>query len=180
MIPAGLYLHWHIGRGPLTAEAHRFETVHTRRGTIHVVNREAGDFRFVDGIANELDPSGTRPVFAFGYTGGWSYFLDRPNPTPSPHGFRLTLMDADSMLERARAAQPIAIDAVVYTRIRIADRVAGLRHWEPPMIDTHYMRFDRPYFEKLVAGCREKGRHSANGLTFFVMHDCRVPSMLGD
>jgi hypothetical protein len=111
-------------------------------------------------------------VFAFGYTGGWSYFLGRPNPSPAPQGFRLTYRDADTILSEVAAARPIYIDALVFNRIMVEDNSAGVFRWDPPLVENHYARYDRPYFTRLTTGCGEVGRHPSRGTTFVVIYDC--------
>lgn len=173
LIPLACYLYWFFGRGPLTErEGRGHETVETPRGRIHIRANEAGDYRAIAEALASLDPGGTRPLFAFGYVGGWNYFMNRTNPTPAPQGFRLTLLPPDSILARAAAARPFAVDARVFTRLTIPDHRAGVFRWQPPQIPTHYMRFDRPWFDRLIAPCRAVHRHPDREDPFLVLYDC--------
>lgn len=170
--------HWqgggHFGRGALTEHGRlAVERVETARGAIYLRPNAAGDYRFVRTTIDRLDPSGQRPLFAIGYSGGWNYFMGRRNPTPAPHGFRLARLAPDSILALAAAARPIVLDVRLFAVGRIADPSAGVFEWDAPRVLSHFARVDRPYFERLIAGCRAVGRHPDREEFFVAVLDCK-------
>ncbi len=175
LLLVALQVFWTSGRGPLTQrEQLGHETVLTPRGPILLVPTAAGDYRFAAATVAELDPGGNRPVFAFGYAGGWAYFLKRRNPTPAPQGFWFTLEPPEQVLAEAQASHPIVFDSRPFREGQVRDTGAGLFRWEAPMIASVYMRHDRPYFERLIAGCPLAARHPATAeRPFLEAYDCR-------
>lgn len=180
LLPLAMQVYWLYGRGPLTLrERAGHESVSTTRGRILLRDNAARDYRFAAEAVAAIDPGGQRPLFAFAYSGGWNYFLSRRNPTPAPQGFRLTLDPPESVLARAVAAQPIVFDARHFTRVQMVDFSAGLSRWEAPMIPTFYMTHDRPYFDRLLAGCRFVTRYPTPGTPFLDVYDCQSSAVAG-
>jgi hypothetical protein len=159
------------GYGPLTRRGSRVP-VDTPRGTVRLIADQANHYTRLQRAVDALDPSGRRPVIAFGYSGSFNYFLDRPAPSPLTHGFRLSpISDPNEAVQRVRAAvpAPIAIDNPFFD---FRAPVAGfqLLNWRPRMRINHYMRYDRHYFEAMVTGCTAQ----ASGLRGFTLYDCPV------
>lgn len=175
LVVGGLGAYWLLGRGPLTArERAGHETVVTTRGAVFMGRNAAGDYRFAAKLVDSLDPGRRRSVFAFGFSGGWNYWLSRANPTPAPQGFWYTREPAEAVLAAAVAAQPIVIDSRIFAQGSVRDFRAGVLRWNAPLVPSVYMQFDRPYFERLVSGCPEVGRHPAGANPFLRIHDCAL------
>jgi hypothetical protein len=127
-------------------------------------------YRRLKSAVDELDPTGRRPLFSFGYSGGFNYMLGRRAASPLTHGFRLSpIKDPNAAVQLLRAASPpvIAVDNPYFTDRVPVPGVQVLR-WQPLTRLNHYVRFDRPYFEAAVLGCRVQ----ANPLREFTIYDC--------
>lgn len=173
LIPVGLYLHWDLGKGPLTARGRRtYEIVETPRGRIVLNRNQARTFRYALAAVVGLDPSGNRSLFSFGYSGGWNYFLNRANPTSAPQGFRFTRQTPDIVLMHAAAAGPIVFDPGVFQTIKVRDVWAELLRWQAPPTASVYMRFDRRYFKRLIAGCPLVSKSQDTEIPFLTVYDC--------
>jgi len=169
----GLHGHLRWGKDSLTARE-LFERVATPRGAIYLFHRDAKQYRLLQESLSRLDPSGTRPFLAFGYTGGFNYFLDRPNPTPLEEGFQFSGFPPDRMLDGLRASSPppVLMDTSYYRPVQMPAPWLNLSQWELPMRLNVHAREDRPWFEKALAGCREFERFDqVNGLEF-ALFDC--------
>ncbi len=45
--------------------------------------------------------------------------------------------------------------------------------WRLPMVESHYTRFDWPYFERLLQGCRHIASKAVpRGRPFLAVYDC--------
>lgn len=165
-----LYVHWREGYGPLTRRGVQ-PTLETKRGTIRVAAGQADIWRALSRVADSIDPSGRRPVVAFGYTGAFSYLMRRPAATALTHGFRLSILSPDSGLKAIRHARPpsIAIDNPFVEDISVATSLAF--HWESQLSRGPYGKYDRPLFNQLVGGCL-LAREVAAGQRAFRVYDC--------
>jgi hypothetical protein len=94
-------------------------------------------------------------VFAFGKTGGFNYFLGRPNATSTTHGFALS-GHAESV--RAEIA---ANPAILLIDLPFHDREAWpknrITNWMSVPQPTFYSTVDRPIFDALMTGCEIVG-----------------------
>jgi hypothetical protein len=168
----GGYAHWYFGRGPLTRRTN-WEGVLTAQGTYYMPSNQASDYRELRDLLSQIDPTGTRPLFAFGYTGGFSYFLGRPNSTPLTQGFRLSNSDPDEVVESLihQAPPPILMDNVVFKFANIPANTPEWSRWETPIVEGIYSRFDRKYFEQVLQHCSRAGE-VPKGQDFLTLYDC--------
>jgi len=140
------------GRGWGTARHHPEVTV-TRRGEVHWRENEARDYLRVMATIDSLDPTRQRPVFAFGFSGGWNYWMERKNPFPFTQNFYFSAFDADSVLALARPAGIVLIDNPALARGSFGAARFDLARWEQPRVAAPYDNYDRPRFERLREGC---------------------------
>jgi hypothetical protein len=155
------------GRGVGTGRSHR-AVVETPRGTVRWRDTEARDFRRVKAALDSLDPAGTRPVFAFGFAGGWNYFLERRNPFPFTQDFFFSAFDADSVLALPRPGGLLLIDNPAVHGLHFGAATFALRRWEQPRVSSPYLPYDRPRFERLRGGCNRVPVDS----TMFAVYAC--------
>lgn len=172
LVALGFRAQWQYGYGVLSKRgAH--PVVATPRGQVRMHPGLAADLNYIRHLTNAADPSGTRPILAFGYSGGLSYFAGRPSVDPLTQGFRLSLFSTADSAYRVAAAQKdrlFLVDNVAYGDATVAPRFAPWR-WMPEMMPNSYQRIDRPLFERLMTGCRKLAmpeRHSA----IFTVYDC--------
>ncbi len=170
LLAVGLYAYYNRGRGPLTRRV--FPTAPTAAGVVRWPGDERADFGAVRRTLDSLDPAGRRPVLAFGQTGGWNYFLARPNVTRITEGFYFTdgWGPREAMALRRHDPAPLLIDNRLLAQWMVAPRFTLLA-WEPPMRPTRHAQEDRALFEAMVEGC------TAVPLTppdrpRFVVYDC--------
>ncbi len=169
-------MHWRFGYGVGSRRGVQ-EAVATPRGTARLAPGLARDLAFIRHLADATDPSGIRPLFSFGYSGGLAYFAGRPSVDPLTQGFRLSLLPTPDSAYRIVAAQKdrlLLVDNTSYVDGIPSARFAPWK-WMPEMLPNPYQRVDRAFFEKLREGCREvtlPGERSA----IFTMYDC-APSV---
>lgn len=157
------------GYGPLTRRGSR-EPVLTPRGTVRLSPNQANQYRKLKAVIDTLDPTGRRPVIAFGYSGGFNYFLGRPAPSPLTHGFRLSGLEDPNeavRLVRTTSPPPVVIDNPGFNS-RTPTVGFQMIHWQAQTRPNHYMRFDRRYFEQMISGCRER----PSALRRLTLYDC--------
>lgn len=157
------------GYGPLTRRGRRVAVV-TPRGTVRLVADQANHYTKLKQAVDRIDPTGRRPVIAFGYSGSFNYFLGRPAASPLTHGFRISgIADPNEAVRRVRAARPpvIAIDNPYFS---FQTPTSGFQtiHWQARTRVNHYIRYDRHYFEQMVAGCKQQ----SSALRGFTLYDC--------
>jgi hypothetical protein len=170
LIPLALYQYRAEGIGPFTRDVF-YQPVATPRGTIMLREDPASIHRDLTRVLTQIDPTGERPVFAYGKTGGINYFLDRRNPTSSTHGFELS-GDADRvMAELERDPSTIYIDVPIYdVENKPLNQVLT---WDTRSLPTPYIVHDRPLFNRLVDGCAVVERQPAEtAIPFFIVIDC--------
>ncbi|MCC6773581.1 MAG: hypothetical protein IT360_20525 [Gemmatimonadaceae bacterium] len=140
-----------LGRGPGTGR-HFAEVTSTLRGPMHWRAGEAHDYAVVLAAVDSLDASRTRPLVAFGFTGGFNYFLKRPNPFPITQDFYFSAFNADSLVEH-RPPGLLLIDNHVFKGGSFGAATFALGQWEQPRVPAPYDFYDRPRFERLRTGC---------------------------
>jgi hypothetical protein len=77
LILAGVYSYWFLGAGSFTRRGVG-ELLKTPRGSIRVSAEQIQQFQTLEELLYRIDPASTRPLFAFGYTGGFNYCLPCP------------------------------------------------------------------------------------------------------
>ncbi|HYN08780.1 MAG TPA: hypothetical protein VES67_15475 [Vicinamibacterales bacterium] len=129
--------------------------VDTAHGAVRFPEQDARAFRDVVGFLNQIDPSGTAPVFSTGTQGAWAYFTGRRNPTPLTYGFSWSNRDPEEVVRKllAEDPKPIVIDEGTYRRpVYIFPRPAfGFRQWELTYQEAYHTRRDRPLYERVFA-----------------------------
>jgi hypothetical protein len=123
------------------------------RGTVHWPPEDVRDFKQVRAALDSIDPDRTRPVFAFGFSGGWNYFLERTNPYPFTQNFRFSAFDADSVLALERPPGLFLIDNRFLENTTFTSLDIRFDRWEQERLPSPYPTFDRPRFERLRRGC---------------------------
>ena len=168
----GGYAYFRLGRGPLTQHG-GWEAVQTPRGVYRMPAAQANDFLSLQARLVGIDPGGERPLFAFGYSGGFNYFLNRPNATPLSQGFLLANAEPIEVVAALKHGQhaPILIDNRAYDRIGVPVSRLSWDTWEIPTKRVHYWRFDRTYFDLLKSGCLQVNA-SKTRRPMFTLYDC--------
>ncbi len=174
LVVFGVVAHRRIGHGFGSARV-AASTVVTPHGTIRIESGLANKLDFVRSLVNKADPTGERPLFAFGYSAGFSYVLGRPSVGSITHGFRLSLYPSPDSAYRVVAAEK---DRLILIDTRSAPRAVESTdfapwRWQPKMVENHYFRIDRPLFERLEEGCEQVGA-SWNGPPSVSVFDCAV------
>lgn len=181
LVLMGIRSYWYLAVGPFTA-ARAFERVDTPKGSVYLSGPEAKHYRQLHETLMRLDPSGKRPVFAFGYSGGFNYFLDRPNPTPLTIGF-LANFSPDKVVSEllANSPRPFLLDNAAFHpgpgdpgTGRFPSPRIDLSRWELPMTESHYTRLDRPYFARLISGCKMVSKIPETPVTVYDCNVCRM------
>lgn len=159
LILLGLFTYVSQARGPLSFIG-SFDPLATPAGTVRWPPFTSAAWQRADSLVRRADPSGSRPVFAFGATGGWNYFLGRPNPVAETGGLTTGPQPPDSVVQRVLAHQP----AVILVDNRFAMRSVpatgtggGWIRWERTAEPNVFSRSDREYFDRMRERCREVG-----------------------
>jgi len=147
----GLVAYWGHGRGVGTLKYYPAPT-ETLRGVVHVKPGEARNLRNVLTALDSVDPTRQRPLYAFGFSGGFNYFMKRRNPFPFTQNFFFSAFDADSVLAH-RPAGVFLVDNPAIDRMSFTAAKFDWRRWEGPRVAAPYGYYDRPRFERLKSGC---------------------------
>ncbi len=178
LVLMGMRSYYYLAVGPFTA-SRDFERVETPKGSVYLSSHEAKHYRQLHETLMHLDPSGKRPVFAFGYSGGFNYFLNRPNPTPLTLGF-LSNFQPDKVVSNllSHFPRPFLLDNAAFNpgpgdpgTGRFPSPRIDLKRWELPMGESHYSRLDRPYFVRLISSCKMVSKIPETPVT---VYDCNV------
>jgi hypothetical protein len=151
----GVNLHFRFGDGPLSREGERALTV-TPRGPVHWDPWNTQEFKAVQELLNELDPSGERSVFQFGgHNGALNYFLKRPTTTSITEGFLYAAVDPDSALSGLLETDPplFLVYDHLYDTNRVPQRRIDWRKWDKPTQRNRHSEYDAPYFNRLKVNC---------------------------
>jgi hypothetical protein len=151
----------------------------TARGGVRLSPNHVATYRRVRDYTLLADPSGSRPLLAYGYSSGHNYLLGRPGVGSLTHGFRISLYPTPDSAYRVAQAQHdrlILVDNAAYKDAVPAAEFAPWR-WQPRMKVNHYVRVDRTLFERLQVGCREM-TPSQDGRLMSV-YDCAPSSRIG-
>jgi hypothetical protein len=166
----GVYTYHQLGRGPLTRQV--YPAFSTPRGRVAWAPSEQRDYARVRAMLDSLDPGGRRPLFAFGATGGWNYFLRRPNPWRVTRG--LYFSDVDAAEVAAAVARhtppPLLLDNRHVLGGTPAPRISPFR-WDVVMRPSAHARADRSTFEAMIAGCAAFPAHP-DPVPSLVVYDC--------
>jgi hypothetical protein len=138
--------YWYFGRGPLTRR-NDFAWVQTARGPVRWISADAD-------LYYELKPHIRKhPAFAFAYTGGFNYYFQVPNPSPSGEGVIFSGQPADILTRRIAAQKPLYIDTDYYDRLTIPVATIKITSWALPREPNYFLTVERKTFSKLVSGC---------------------------
>jgi hypothetical protein len=162
----GVWAHVEQGRG-FGTRRYIAEVTMTVRGPVRLGTMARDLHRFTAAM-DSLDPSGSRPLFAFGFSGGWNYFTRRTNPFPFTQDFFFSAFNADSVLALPRPAGLFLIDNPVIKGGSFGLARFDLRRWEQPRGPAPYDDYDRPRFDRLREGCE---RVPMAG-TMFALYQC--------
>jgi hypothetical protein len=147
-----LAAHYAQGRGVGTRRYFPVEA-NTPRGDVHMRPQEVIGFRRILASLDSLDPGRQRPLYAFGFSGGFNYFMKRRNPFPFTQDFYFSAFNADSVLAN-RPVKVILIDNLVLDNASFGAATFDWRRWEQPRVAAPYGFYDRPRFDRLKADCR--------------------------
>ena len=172
LILLGSYTYISLARGPLTLHG-TWPAMVTAPGSVRWQPQARQAWLRADSAVNAVDPSGRRPVYAFGSTGGWNYFLGRNNPVATTSGLTAGLFPPDSIVARLRSAEPpvILIDnRYMLPAVAAMGLSSSWLRWEPQPEQNTYVRRERGFFLELRAGCAEVGADTTQAIRVF---DCR-------
>lgn len=176
LVVLGVLSYWTFGRGPLTRRG-EWPLVATARGVIRMPYNQAADYEWLRARLDAIDPRRERPLFAFGYSGGFNYFLGRENPTESATGFFFAPESPLEMVRDVMDARPgaILLDNAFFRESSQPE--VGLDRWDPVEEPSTYVRVDGPWFDRLLVTCgREVGRRpGTSDDPYFVLYDCVRP-----
>jgi hypothetical protein len=174
LLGVGLLAYHNQAKGSLTARV--YPRVQTPRGVIRLPPNERREYAQLRAILDTADPSMQRPLFAFGRTGGYNYFLGRPNPTPLTHGFYISNAHPDEVVASLRETAPLVVD-VAAERFEEGSRPKPgifLTRWEAPTVTSYLLRKDRPFFDQVIQGCVRLGQVPPNKeRALYTVYDCR-------
>jgi hypothetical protein len=173
LVLLGGYSYWTLGAGAFTRKG-RGQLVFTPRGVLRLHGNQPRYYRELGRILNGIDPSGQRPLFAFGYIGGFDYFYKRRNPSPLTYDFRFSCFDAEKVLLDLQTHTPglILIDNSILSRIPVASPKIAFFQWETPTQANPFATFDRPLFARLAARCKEVAGVRRGRADSFTVYDC--------
>lgn len=171
MIVLGVYMYGSLARGRLTFRG-TYPGTATARGMVRWSGTEAQQYQDALRQLDEADATRARPLFAFGPTAGFNYFLGRRNPTPVQQGlFAQPGPKADSIATALRSAEPpVLLLDHPFVRRAVPRGFAPWR-WDPQMGPSPHMVEDRPRFERLIAGCALVG--APDSTVAVRIYDCR-------
>jgi hypothetical protein len=169
------YSYWYYGFGPL-ARREAAVALSTPKGVIRVTPSSARDFLQLQAILNQKDPTGERPLFVFGYTGGFNYFLNRKNPTPTGQGLRFSPVRPEDVVRVVRQHNPpvflIDDSGYLYSRSRWPSASLRFWQWEADTADLIYLTLDVRYFRQMIAGCQRFAEVRSEAKRTFTLYDC--------
>lgn len=176
LLAFGGYSYWYWGMGSLTRRS-EFERVDTPRGRVWVSTGGRAEFLVLQKLLDQADTGGGRPLFVFGYMGGYDYFLDRKNPTPLTQGFGLSNFDPARAVQAVLTHNPSALvlDTTRFDEMRGASPNFRPFSWNIETVLNVYARFDRPYFLQILARCREVAKLRLSPGQLYTLHDCSKP-----
>jgi hypothetical protein len=165
----GAYSYWFFGIGAFTREGRGVLTA-TPRGPVYLHGADSRFYNQLRKTLDTLDPSGIRPLFAMGYTGGFDYFLHRRNPSPLTAGFAFSGFSSD-VFTAIRKQSPFLLDNPLLLRVPEPAPWLDFSHWDLPMRASPYKRVDYPLFEQIRVGCKERAR-IPRGQTVYTLYAC--------
>lgn len=171
--------YWNLGRGAFTKRGW-FGPTMTARGAMRVPPGDGASYTRLREAIDRIDPTGSRPLFAFGYQGGFAYFMKRTNPTVLTQGFFFTaLSSVDREWNRLASAvpPPILLDNP-YPEFNESSQGAQRRWgWRGRPFRPIYSEIDRPQFDKLATRCRLS--YMTEGRLRFRLFDCPSAAVPG-
>jgi len=172
LIVLGLYSYVTMARGVLTYHG-SFAALATPRGTVHWPPLEAEIFVRVDSLVRAADPTGERPLIAFGGTGGWDYYLRRSSRLPVTGGFGESRWHRDSLLAAVSRLRPLPL--LVDNRFAMRAEPSGRRllRWEPEPEPNVFGRLDRAPFLAVRERCGAVPGQDTTQMV--VVYDCAHP-----
>jgi hypothetical protein len=173
LVAVGGYCYWYWGVGFLTRN-NAFRAVETDKGKIWLMPDEAAYYHQIRTVLQRLDPSGVRPLFAFGYSGSFNYFLNRENPTPLTVGFAYSNIQPAKIVTELHThfPPPFLLD---YEAFRVAVEPSNqlkFPRWEIENVQNHYMRVDRCYFEQVSSQCTKAAEIPDPERPYYTIYDC--------
>ena len=160
--------YWQFGTGPLTrGNQHQpRQWVHTAKGW---VNWAANDASLYSAIKSAVGEDGA-PLFALAQqTGGFDYYLDRANPSPSAQGLMFAGVAPSQLIDLIRASRPILLKRQVPFRVRVPSG-SSITSWKILVSPNYVEMVERPLFQKISAGCE---RSTINSEPPYWIYRCR-------
>ena len=168
LIVVGAWAYISLAAGPLTVQGSYPPTL-TRNGVVRWPAPISSAYRTAERLVTGADSTGRRPAYAFGASGGWNYFLARPNPLPFGDGLpsnRASTLDSGTAL--LRAARPLLIDNRLALRHVLAP--SRINAWEPNAIPNRFEMRDRPWFLSQALACPRVADPDSSAVIF--VYDC--------
>ncbi|MCC7162187.1 MAG: hypothetical protein IT331_06820 [Anaerolineae bacterium] len=177
----GLFSYWDMapGFGTRTGE---LVTVETPKGTIHAFENEAKDYREISAALAQLDPSGTRPLLASGYSGPYNYYFDRKNPVAITLGFTFASMPPNRIIEDFKTASPapILLRNSLLDSMVVPDYQLDPMRWGFDKIANPVFELEHHYFDRLISGCTRGTNIPSWSYGIFSLYDCASPDWSQD
>jgi hypothetical protein len=146
----GVLAYFQFGVGPLTASNRDRVWVNTAKG---LVNWSGDDARLYQHLRSSLY-NRPEPLMAFLYSGGFDYYLDRPNPSPSDEGLIFLGRDPEAAVAAIRAARPTLLYTNYYSQIKAISGVS-LTSWKLIRSRDPRLAVEQPLFDRISAGCEQ-------------------------
>ncbi len=146
----GAFAYWQFGVGPLTGSNRNRVWANTGKGR---VNWSESDARLYQRLRSSLsDRPG--PLMAFLYSGGFNFYLDRSNPSPSDEGLVFLGRDPEAAVTAIRAAKPTLLYTDYYSRIKTVSG-ASLTSWKLIRSFDSRLPVEQPLFDRISDGCEK-------------------------
>jgi hypothetical protein len=163
-----LFAYWRFGKGPLTSESRyqNREWVRTARGPVNWPSQDAHLYYAVKSALGD-DRS---PLYALNYTGGFTYYLARVNPSPSDETLIFAGRDKMQVVNAIRAARPVLLEQQDPYRVRVP-KSASLTSWRLLTQPNYVETIARADFRLISTGCEKSSVENAEP-AFWIYH-CR-------
>lgn len=171
----GLVSYWDMAPG-FGTRAGELTAVETPKGTIHAHENEANDYREISAALAQLDPGGTRPLLASGYSGPYNYYFDRKNPVPPTLGFTFSNVPPDRVIDQFKTTNPapILLRNNALDSLTVLDYQFDLTQWQFARVPSPVAKVEHYYFDALISLCTRGTNEPAWSYGIFSLYDCTV------
>ena len=176
LLAAGVYSCWDLTLSPWLERAGTV-ALHSDKGTAWVTRDAALELKRVREAVDKVDPSGSRPLFCFGYSGGYNYFLGRKNPTPWTIGFSFSSAperDPRSTI-LSYSPSPLLLDNSAFADATQPAAALDFTRWDLERVPNRHLLSDRRQWAEITASCREAPRVLSPLGPVYTLFDCALP-----